>query len=63
MQQMVAIERAGPRSTAAAEYCIRPGQAAFWYSWNYLRQGVTGRDDTGCMRRFHPEFNPTKPRW
>ncbi|MEW1862635.1 enolase C-terminal domain-like protein [Streptomyces sp. NPDC088194] len=30
---------------------------------NYLRQGITGRDDTGYMRRFHPDFDPAKPRW
>ncbi|MFI1092528.1 glucarate dehydratase family protein [Streptomyces sp. NPDC020917] len=30
---------------------------------NYLRQGIVGRDDSGYMRRFHPDFDPTKPRW
>jgi glucarate dehydratase len=29
----------------------------------YLRAGLTARDDTGYYRRFHPDFDPTPPRW
>ncbi|MEU7000144.1 glucarate dehydratase family protein [Nonomuraea sp. NPDC046570] len=29
----------------------------------YLKCGITARDDTGYMRRFHPEFSPARPRW
>jgi glucarate dehydratase len=29
----------------------------------YVRCGLTQRDDTAYMRRFSPNFNPTPPRW
>lgn len=29
----------------------------------YLRAGQMRRNDTGYMRRFHPEFSPVLPRW
>ncbi|PXY30289.1 glucarate dehydratase [Prauserella coralliicola] len=29
----------------------------------YLACGITERDDTGYMRRFEPDFDPTAPRW
>lgn len=29
----------------------------------YLDAGLTRRDDTGYMRRFQPDFQPTIPRW
>jgi glucarate dehydratase len=30
---------------------------------NYLREQITERDDTGYMRRFQPDFDPSRPRW
>lgn len=29
----------------------------------YLSSGLVERDDTGYMRKFHPDFDPTTPRW
>ena len=29
----------------------------------YLSCGITERDDTGYYRRWHPDFDPTPPRW
>lgn len=29
----------------------------------YLRTGIRQRDDTGYMRRFTPDFDPSTPRW
>ncbi|MBB5870708.1 glucarate dehydratase [Allocatelliglobosispora scoriae] len=30
---------------------------------NYVRVGITARDDTGYMRRLQPGFDPARPRW
>lgn len=30
---------------------------------NYLRERITERDDTGYLRRFQPDFDPSRPRW
>jgi glucarate dehydratase len=29
----------------------------------YLAAGRDRRDDTGYMRRLHPDYDPTLPRW
>lgn len=29
----------------------------------FLKSGIEQRNDTGYMRRFHPEFDPSVPRW
>nr|WP_220188400.1 hypothetical protein [Streptomyces phytophilus] len=29
----------------------------------YVDCGIRERDDTGCMRRFEPGFEPSSPRW
>ncbi|MER7927329.1 hypothetical protein ABTY96_29950 [Streptomyces sp. NPDC096057] len=29
----------------------------------YVDSGMTGRDDTACIRRVQPEYEPRLPRW